>query len=49
MTTAEKQLELRDKIIAGLDIAYNRLLKYKRLKNTELVIIKDNKIQRIKP
>ncbi len=49
MTTVEKQLELRDKIIRGLEIVYDRLIEFKKLKNSELVIMKDNKIVKIKP
>ena len=49
MTTVEKQIELRDKIVAGLEKVYDRLLEFKKLKKTELVIIKDNKIVKIKP
>jgi len=49
MTTVEKQLELKDKILIGLEKVYERLIEFKKLKNTELVIIKDNKIVKIKP
>lgn len=49
MTTIEKQIELRDKILKGLDKVYEKLIEFKKQKNTELVIIKDNKIVKIKP
>lgn len=49
MTTIEKQIELKDKILIGLEKVYERLLEYKKLKNSELVIMKDNKIVKIKP
>ena len=49
MTTVEKQLELRDKILNGLEKVYEKLIEFKKQKNTELVIMKDNKIVRIKP
>lgn len=49
MTTVEKQIELRDKIVKGLEKVYERLIEYKKLKNTELVVMRDNKIVRIKP
>jgi hypothetical protein len=49
MTTVEKQILLRDKILAGLDKVYDRLLEFKKQKNTDLVVIKDNKIVKIKP
>lgn len=49
MTKAEKQHELYNKILAGLDKVYEKLIEFKKQKNTELVIMKDNKIVRIKP
>lgn len=49
MTTVEKQIELRNKILVGLEKVYERLIEFKKLKNTELVIMKDNKVVRIKP
>ena len=49
MTTIEKQIEMRNKILIGLEKAYERLLEFKKLKNTELVIMQNNKIVKIKP
>lgn len=49
MTTVEKQKELKDKILIGLEKVYERLVEFKKYKNTELVILKDNKIVKIKP
>lgn len=49
MTTVEKQMELKEKILLGLEKAYEKLILFKKQKNTELVIMKDNKIVRIKP
>lgn len=49
MTTVEKQIELKDKILVGLEKVYEKLIEFKRLKNTEMVILKDNKIVKIKP
>jgi hypothetical protein len=49
MTTVEKQIELKNKILIGLEKVYERLIEFKKQKNTELVIIKDNKIVKIKP
>ena len=49
MTTVEKQIELKDKILVGLEIVYDRLIEFKKLKNTELVIMKDNKVVKVKP
>jgi hypothetical protein len=49
MTTVEKQLELRDKILVGLEIVYERLIEFKKLKNTEPVIMTDKKVVKVKP
>jgi uncharacterized short protein YbdD (DUF466 family) len=49
MTTVEKQIELRNKILIGLEKVYEKLIEFKKQKNTELVVMKDNKIVRIKP
>jgi hypothetical protein len=49
MTTVEKQIELRNKILIGLDKVYEKLIEFKKQKNTELVVMKDNKIVKIKP
>jgi hypothetical protein len=49
MTTVEKQLELKSKILLGLEKAYEKLLEFKKQKNTELVIMKDGKIIKIRP
>ena len=49
MTTVEKQIELRDKILLGLEKVYEKLIEFKKQKHTELVVIKDNKIIRLKP
>ena len=49
MTTVEKQMELRDKIVAGLEKVYARLIEFKKQKKSDLVVIRDNKVVRIKP
>ncbi|MCE7039446.1 hypothetical protein [Dyadobacter sp. CY312] len=49
MTTAEKQVELRNKILVGLEKTYEKLLEFKKQKNTELVVMRGDKIVRIKP
>lgn len=49
MTTVEKQIEFKDKIILGLEKVYERLIEFKKQKKTEIVIMKDNKIVKIKP
>ncbi len=49
MTTVEKQMELRNKILLGLEKVYIKLIEFKKQKNSELVVMKDNKIVKIKP
>lgn len=49
MTTIEKQIAMKDKILMGLKIAYARLLEFRKMKNSELVIMRDNKIMKVKP
>ena len=49
MTKAERQEEIFEKILKGFDKVYERLIEFKKEKKTELVIMKDGKIVRIKP
>jgi hypothetical protein len=37
------------KILEGMDKVYDKLIEFKKKMNSELVIIKDNKIIKIKP
>lgn len=41
--------ELADKIAVGLKIAYERMLEFKRQKNSEVVVMRDGEIVRLKP
>ncbi len=45
----DKQTELRDKLQAGLEVAYARMLEFKRQKNSEVVVVREGKIVRVKP
>ncbi len=45
----EKQLERPEKLSAGLKIAYERMLEFKRQKNSVVVVMRDGKIVRLKP
>jgi len=47
--TTEERIEIKRKILKGLELTYERLLAEKRAKNSELVILRDNKIVTIKP
>lgn len=49
MTSIEKQLEEEAKILKGLELAYERLIEFKKSKNSLLVVIRDNKIVYLKP
>lgn len=44
-----EQLERQEKIAAGLKIAYERMLEFKRQKNSEVVVVREGKIVRLKP
>jgi len=49
MTTIERQMEMKDEILIGLEKVYERLIEFKKQKNSELVVLLDNKIVKIKP
>lgn len=49
MTTIKEQLELRDKIIFGLKKTYENVVEFKKQKDSALVVMRDNKIVKIKP
>ena len=49
MTTIEIQIEEKNKILKGLEKVYEKLLVFKKLKNSDLVVLRDNKIVKIKP
>ena len=43
------QIDEKNKILKGLEKVYEKLIEFKKMKNSELVILRDNKIVRIKP
>lgn len=49
MTILEIQIEEKNKILKGLEKVYEKLLEFKKSKNSELVILRENKIIKIKP
>lgn len=49
MTTTEIQAEEINKTLKGLEKVYEKLIEFKKSKNSELVVIRDNKIVKIKP
>jgi hypothetical protein len=49
LRTKDEHEILRNKILEGLEISYQKLLAYKKRNNQELVIMKDDKIVSVKP
>ena len=47
--TTENKIERREKILKGLEKAYEKMLEFKRKNNSEVVIMRENKIVKIKP
>jgi hypothetical protein len=41
--TPEQQLERQNRIVAGLKVAYARMLEFKRYKKSEVVVVRDGK------
>jgi hypothetical protein len=49
MTTKDKQIELKEKVLKGLEKVYEKMVEFKKEKNSEIVIMQGNKIVKIKP
>ncbi|MCS3868958.1 hypothetical protein J3D55_001874 [Chryseobacterium ginsenosidimutans] len=47
--TQEDKNERKIKILQGLEKAYEKMLDFKRRNNSEVVVIRENKIVKIKP
>ena len=47
--TTENKIERREKILKGLEKAYEKMIELKKKHSSEIVIIKENKIVKIKP
>jgi len=47
--TTEAKIERKKKILKGLEKAYEDMIEFKKQKKSKIVIIKDNKIIKIKP
>lgn len=45
----ESNIERRDKIVKGLEKAYEKMLEFKRKNNSKVVVMRENKIVKIKP
>ena len=48
MTQETKNIR-KTKILKGLEKAYEKMLEFKKEKNSEIVVIRENKIVKIKP
>ena len=46
--TPEAKIERRNKILKGLEKAYDKMIDFKKQNKSELVIIRDHKIVKIK-
>ena len=46
--TSETKIENRNKILKGLEKAYEKMIAFKKERNSELVIIQNDKIVKIK-
>ncbi|MCA6363801.1 MAG: hypothetical protein IM638_12245 [Bacteroidetes bacterium] len=49
MATIEEQIAFKDKIMAGFDLVYQRLIEYKKQKKSVLVVLEDDKIVYLTP
>ncbi|MDY0090605.1 MAG: hypothetical protein RBR78_09595 [Flavobacteriaceae bacterium] len=49
ITVKQQQEQLYDKILLGLEKTYEKLIEFKKQKKTDLVVMKDGKVVRIKP
>ncbi len=49
MMKAPKRTSNQKRILEGMDKVYEKLIEFKRKMNSELVILKDEKIVRVKP
>lgn len=47
--TTEAKKELKNKILVGLGKAYEKMLAFKKEKNSEIVILQGSKIVKLKP
>lgn len=46
---ANKDQDLAEKILVALDKVYDKLIEFKKSKDSPLVVLKDGKIVRVKP
>ncbi|MFM7195755.1 MAG: hypothetical protein ACKOYP_13380 [Bacteroidota bacterium] len=49
MKTNDRDKERREKVMAGMEKVWVKLIAFKKQKGTEIVVMKDGKIYRYKP
>lgn len=49
MKVLERENEIKEKVLEGLNLTYKRLVQSKKERNLELVVSQNGKIVRIKP
>jgi hypothetical protein len=49
MTPEEYHEDLRKKVLEGLKLAYQNMVKYKKVKNSVIVVMREGKIVYLKP
>jgi hypothetical protein len=49
MTSREYHEEIRSKILEGLKLTYQNMIKFKKEKNSVIVVVRDGEIVRLKP
>jgi hypothetical protein len=49
MTIIEIQIDERNRILKRLEKVYEKPVKFKKAKNCEMVVLRDNKIVKLKP
>ena len=49
MKTRDRNKELLEKVMAGMEKVWVKLIAFKKQKGTEIVVMKDGKIYRYKP
>lgn len=47
MGTKEQLKEERDRIVKGLEETYRRLIEYKKLKNSPMIVLRNGKIEAV--
>lgn len=49
MKSKNNSLSDRDKIISGMDKVYDNLVEFKKKMNSDMIVLENNRIKRIKP